>query len=65
MSAVRLTKAQLVEKLAWHRMRKYPALYTGGTYDDAVYFVMHHEGPSRAQLLLTAKCYGLVAEEVA
>jgi hypothetical protein len=54
------TKPQLIAMLAEDRVRRYPSYR--GHEDDAVYFVKHHMGKTKRDLMLAAVNYKLVPE---
>lgn len=58
----KLTKAELATMLADDVVAQNPALYAGH-WDDALYFVKHHLGPTRRDLMRAAQVRGLVPYE--
>lgn len=60
--ALKASKSELETVLANHRVRMYPSLYAGH-YEDALFFVRHHLGPTKADLLLAIEVRGLATAD--
>lgn len=68
-STVKLFKSELIMMLADHQVTAHPALYgmpaNGNTaqatyYDDAKRYVANAYGTTKSDLVLSAKCHGLI-----
>lgn len=57
-NTTKMTKAELIDLLAAHRVAQYPALYAGHEDSARAYWRIH--GGKRSDLVTAAVVYGLV-----